>query len=132
LSLNTNTNLKLSITILRWIARCLGVFLFLFFIWFAIEIGAPDLNLMNNQEIKLFIANMLMLIGLVVVWRFEFIGSILLIGSYIFFSIVNYSFWIGPIFPTFLLIGLLHLICWIASTIILSKNNLFTLKMLLH
>ncbi|WP_438830175.1 DUF7670 domain-containing protein [Ancylomarina longa] len=124
--------MKLLITILRWIARCLGIFLFLFFIWFTLEIGAPDINLMSNQEIKLFIANMLMLLGLIVVWKFEFIGSIVLIGSYIFFSIVNYSFWIGPIFPTFLLIGLLHFICWLSSTIILCRKRYFNLEMLLH
>ena len=113
--------LKLTITIIRWIARFIGIFLFLFFVWFAMEIGTPDFDMMTLQEIKLFIANLMMLAGLIVVWKFEFIGSIILIGSYIFFSIVNFSFWIGPVFPNFLLIGILHLFCWLVSAI--SKND---------
>ncbi|WP_425436089.1 DUF7670 domain-containing protein [Labilibaculum manganireducens] len=108
--------MKLFVTILRWIARFLGIFLFLFFIWFAIQIGSPDLNLMSEQEIKLFSANIIMLMGLIVVWKFEFIGSLLLIWGYIFFAIANYSFWNGPVFPTFFFLGLLHLLCWALST----------------
>ena len=108
--------MKLFITILRWITRFLGIFLFLFFIWFAIQIGSPDLDLMSEQEIKLFLANVIMLTGLIVVWKFEFIGSLFLIWGYIFFAIANYSFWNGPIFPSFLFLGVLHLICWALTT----------------
>ncbi|MFA8437156.1 MAG: hypothetical protein ACEPOZ_21825 [Marinifilaceae bacterium] len=103
------------IRILRWVARIMGGLLFSFFVWFAFNIGGPDFDLMTNQEILLFGANMVMLIGLVLVWRLEFIGSIFLIGGFISFSIINNSFWIGPIFPMFLIIGLLHLGCWISS-----------------
>ncbi|MGQ1911409.1 DUF7670 domain-containing protein [Marinifilum sp. RC60d5] len=123
--------MKLTITIIRWIARFIGIFLFLFFVWFAMEIGTPDFDMMSLQEIKLFAANLLMLIGLIIVWKFEFIGSIILIGSYVFFSIVNFSFWIGPVFPNFLLIGILHLFCWITSTILSIRKSNFTINMLL-
>jgi len=119
--------LKLIITILRWIARFLGIFLFLFFIWFAIQIGSPDLTMMSEQEIKLFSANFIMLAGLVVVWKFEFIGSLLLILGYIFFAIANFSFWNGPVFPTFLFLGVLHLLCWGLSTFIKVKNSGFSI-----
>lgn len=95
------------------------------------EIGTPDFDMMSLQEIKLFAANLLMLIGLIIVWKFEFIGSIILIGSYVFFSIVNFSFWIGPVFPNFLLIGILHLFCWITSTILSIRKSNFTINMLL-
>lgn len=119
--------LKLTTLIIRWIARFLGIFLFLFFIWFAIQIGTPDFEVMTNQEIKLFFANMAMLLGLIVVWKYEFIGSIILISAYIYFSIVNYSFWIGPVFPTFLFIGIMHLICWTLDSIgDCEKRNLIS------
>ncbi|WP_421919372.1 DUF7670 domain-containing protein [Marinifilum sp.] len=120
--------MKLVINIIRWLARFLGIFLFLFFIWFTIEIGTPDLAIMSNQEVKLFIANLIMLIGLIVVWRFEFIGSLFLLGGYTFFSIANYSFWIGPIFPIFSLIGLLHIICWLNDVIKQSKTDKFSMQ----
>lgn len=100
------------IFIIRWIARIIGFFLLTFFIWFALRIGGPDFSIMNNQEFGLFISNMVMLIGLIITWRWEFIGSMLLIGGFISFSIINNAFWIGPLFPAFFLVGLLHLICW--------------------
>lgn len=115
--------MKLALTIIRWIARFLGIFLFLFFIWFAIQIGSPDFNLMSEQEVKLFSANVIMLLGLIAVWKFEFLGSLLLIGGYSFFAIANYAFWNGPIFPAFLLLGLLHLFCWASSLIILKERE---------
>jgi hypothetical protein len=118
--------LKLATTIIRWIARFIGVFLFLFFVWFSIEVGAPDVKLMSNQEIKLFIANIFMLIGLIIVWKFEFFGSITLIGAYIFFSIANYSFWIGPIFPIFFFLGILHLFCWFSTHILTGKKSILS------
>jgi hypothetical protein len=123
--------LKLIITILRWIARFLGIFLFLFFIWFAIQIGSPDLAMMSEQEIQLFSANVIMLLGLIAVWKFEFIGSLLLIWGYIFFAIANYSFWNGPIFPTFLFLGLLHLLCWGLSTFANLKSYKISLLIFL-
>jgi len=123
--------LKLLINIIRWVARFLGIFLFLFFVWFAIEIGSPDFDMMSNQEVKLFLGNFIMLIGLIVVWKYEFIGCVLLIGGYIFFSIVNYSFWIGPIFPIFMLIGILHLFCWFAEAFRIAKKFNFSVRMFL-
>ncbi|MBL4559765.1 MAG: hypothetical protein JKX79_02155 [Labilibaculum sp.] len=124
--------MKLTITILRWIARFLGIFLFLFFIWFAIQIGSPDLNMMSEQEIKLFSANVIMLMGLIAVWKFEFIGSLLLISGYLYFAITNYSFWNGPVFPTFLFLGLLHLLCWSLSSFTKVKNNKISLLIFLN
>ncbi|NOU58256.1 DUF7670 domain-containing protein [Marinifilum caeruleilacunae] len=123
--------MKLAVSIIRWVARFLGIFLFLFFLWFAIEIGAPDLDMMSNQEVKLFTANLLMLIGLIVVWKFEFIGSLFLLGGYIFFSIVNYSFWIGPVFPIFSLIGILHIFCWFSDVLRFSKTDKFSFRFFL-
>lgn len=115
--------MKLAVTIIRWIARFLGIFLFLFFIWFAIQIGSPDFDLMSEQEVRLFAANVIMLMGLIAVWKYEFLGSLLLIGGYSFFAVANYAFWNGPIFPTFLLLGLLHLFCWVISILILEKSK---------
>ncbi len=115
--------MKLAITIIRWIARFLGIFLFLFFIWFAIQIGSPDFNLMSEQEVRLFAANAIMLLGLIAVWKFEFLGSLLLVGGYLFFAIANYAFWNGPVFPTFLLLGLLHLFCWALSMLVIAKGK---------
>lgn len=119
--------MKLTITILRWIARFLGIFLFLFFIWFAIQIGSPDLEMMSYQEIQLFVANVIMLMGLIIVWKFEFIGAILLVFGYLFFAIANYSFWNGPVFPIFLFLGLLHLVSWALTVFSEIKNNKFSL-----
>ncbi len=105
--------LKLIISIIRWLARFLGVFLFLFFAWFAIEFGIDDPNLMSPQLVKLFYTHMAMMIALVVVWRFELLGGIILVVGYSYFSIINHTFWTNPIYPIFFFIGLLHLLSWV-------------------
>ncbi|WP_372751074.1 hypothetical protein [Labilibaculum sp.] len=86
---------------------------------------------MTIQEIKLFVANIIMLLGLIVVWRFEFIGSFFLIIGYIFFAISNYSFWNGPVFPTFLFLGILHLLCWSLSVFAQNTARKFSFLMFL-
>jgi len=117
--------LKFAVNIIRWITRITGSLLFLFFIWFAYEFGGPSFNCMSVQEFKLFIANIIMLIGLIIVWKFEFLGSITLISSYVFFSIVNNSFWIGPAFGTFIFIGIIHLLCW-GYTVLSNKDKSYS------
>ncbi|PCH70764.1 MAG: hypothetical protein COC06_03675 [Bacteroidales bacterium] len=87
---------------------------------------------MSEQEIKLFSANVIMLMGLIAVWKFEFIGSLLLISGYLYFAITNYSFWNGPVFPTFLFLGLLHLLCWSLSSFTKVKNNKISLLIFLN
>jgi len=103
---------KFIIAITRWLARFLGVFLFLFFAWFAIEFGVDNPNNLCPQMVKLFYAHMLMMITLVVVWRFEFFGGLILIITYIYFSFVNHTFWTNSIYPIFFFVGILHLLSW--------------------
>jgi len=104
--------LKLITSIIRWLARFLGVFLFLFFAWFAIEFGIDDPECMSPQLLKLFYTHMLMMFALLIVWRFELFGGIILIIAYSYFSFINHTFWTNPIYPIFFLIGLLHLFSW--------------------
>ncbi len=103
---------KLITSIIRWLARFLGVFLFLFFAWFAIEFGIDDPTSMNSQLVRLFYTHMLMMFALVVVWRFELLGGAILVIAYSYFSIINHTFWTNPIYPIFFFVGLLHLFSW--------------------
>ena len=102
----------LIISIIRWLARFLGVFLFLFFAWFSIEFGVDNPTHMNPQLVKLFYTHMLMMLALIVVWRFELFGGLILVIAYSYFSFVNHTFWTNPIYPIFFFIGLLHLLSW--------------------
>jgi len=104
---------KLIISITRWLARFLGVFLFLFFVWFSIEFGVDDPAHMSPQLVKLFYTHMLMMLALLIAWRFELLGGLILVIAYAYFSFVNHTFWTNPIYPIFFLIGLLHLVSWI-------------------
>jgi len=103
---------KLIPSIITWLARFLGVFLFLFFAWFAIEFGIDDPNKMSPQLIRLFYTHMIMMLALVIVWRFELLGGAILVIGYSYFSFVNHTFWTNPIYPIFFFIGILHLISW--------------------
>lgn len=103
---------KLIISIIRWLARFMGVFLFLFFAWFAIEFGIDDPSNMNPQLAKLFYTHMIMMFALVIAWRFELLGGLILVIGYSYFSLINHTFWTNLIYPIFFFIGLLHLISW--------------------
>ena len=103
---------KLIVLIIRWFARSLGVFLFLFFVWFAIEFGIDDPLEMSSHLLKLFSIHIFMMFTLIIVWRFELLGALILIISYSYFSIINDTFWTNSIYPIFFYIGVLHLLSW--------------------
>jgi len=104
--------LKLITSIIRWLARFLGVFLFLFFGWFAIEFGIDDPSNMSPQLVKLFYTHVIMMFALLLVWKLELLGGFILVGAYSYFSFINHTFWTNPIYPIFFFIGLLHLFSW--------------------
>jgi len=116
--------------ILLWTARTVGVLLFTFFIWFAFEIGMPVIDDLSNQEWILFISNIFMLAGIIIALRFRLIGSMLTLIFYIVFSVANHSFWVGQIFPFFLMSAILYFISWLFSNYTKLKSSQFNYKIL--
>jgi len=52
-----------------------------------------------------------MMVGLVVAWKWEGIGGVLILGGFAFLSIVNHRISINNVFGPWLLTGLIYLAC---------------------
>lgn len=105
----------------RWTARGLGLsLLFLVLLFFIGEgvIGGemPNLLTMSLTEDFLLLALIVSLLGILVAWRWEGIGGLLIVGSVLLFVSINAlasGYWrIGVLDPLFLLVGILFLWNW--------------------
>ncbi len=106
---------------LRWTARLLGLTMLLLVLAFFIGEGLaagimPDPRTMSLSEDALLLALGMTLVGIIVAWRWEAIGAILIIGSTLLFETVNAlasGYWrFGLLEPFFYLVGLLFLWHW--------------------
>jgi len=111
----------ISILTVRWIARVAGFFLLLIFLVIPTLVhGCRNLiPIFMDGSLKDFIFNytvLVMLFGLIVAWRNEGFGSILIVGGWVIIGVqmavfrgsLRYTF----IFASFLIPGFLHLFCW--------------------
>ena len=109
---------KQIVNVVRWVARALGVLLLVEVAAFAIGEGAPNPFSMSMPlpERLLTLAFLAMLIGLIAAWRWEGLGSLLILGAFALFLIVNHGIRLNalcnPVFGPWLVIGLLFLFCW--------------------
>jgi hypothetical protein len=105
--------MKPYLQIIRWIARILGSALILLFLIFAIGEGGPNLFRSVPRELVMHLSLIAMLIGILIAWRKELIGGIIIVAGFAIFWIINYTYshhlGIGPIFPIFPIVGILFL-----------------------
>ncbi len=107
---------KQIVTVARWTARIIGTLLLLpiaaFAAFAAFGQGDPNLRNIPLQGILLLVALPTSFIGLVVAWKWEGVGALLiLVGSVLFYIwLVQFPF-ILALLPM-LLTGLLYLLCW--------------------
>ena len=103
------------VAVLRWTARVIGIAIFLLIVLLIVLsqiFGGIDNPLnMSSREGPVFVAVLVIVLGFVVAWKWEALGSLLIVGGTAFLTIVNYG--IQPlVFGTLLLSGLLFLYCW--------------------
>ncbi len=105
---------KRAVTTARWAARTLSVLLLWLFVTMAIGEATPE----HLREMALGNALFTMLVGLIVAWKREGLGSLLILGGFAAFALVNARLNIlvpwplhNPFF-TFLIVGMLFLFCW--------------------
>lgn len=104
---------KRIITVVRWVARILGILLLGLVVILAIGEAKPE----HLREMVLGNALFTILVGLVIAWKWEGLGSLLILGGFTVFAIVNGSrtLTFHPLhnpFYAFLITGLLFLFCW--------------------
>ena len=78
-------NTKLLATIFRWIARVIGTMLVGLTLMLAIGEGVPNLFTQPFSVQLGFLALALVLIGILIAWRWEFIGGLLSLGGWVLF-----------------------------------------------
>ena len=109
-------NEKQIVYVVRWIARVVGVLVLCEVVAFAIGEGTASHLILHLREILLGCALWTMIAGAIVAWKREGLGSLLILGGFVSFILVNglhrANYIINPIFGPFLIAGLLFLFCW--------------------
>jgi hypothetical protein len=108
------------VTVVGWTARAVGVALLGLFVAFAIGEGGPNPLHVSLRENLLGIGILTMIIGQLAAWKWEGIGGLLILGSLVFFTIVNERVVFNVVTVPWLATGLLYLLCWWRTPTVVS------------
>lgn len=112
-----NCRMAYLVTAARWTARLLGIVILLLIATLAICEGLHPARMFESLGVAtLTVALLTMLVGQVVAWKWEGIGGGLIVGSFVFFSVVNHGVSINIVFGPWLLTGVVYVLCWWSST----------------
>lgn len=103
------------IAVVRWTARTIGIALLGLIAAFAIGEGGPNPLTVSLRENLIGVALLTMIVGQIVAWKWEGMGSLLILGGFALFAIVNHGVRLNSSFVVYvpwLVTGLLYLICW--------------------
>lgn len=99
------------VSVTRWTARVLGTLLFGLILVFLIGEGMPPIDFSVTGAMS--IAFVIAWLGLAVLWRWEGIGGLMVVGGMVAFYALNFAdsgkFPSGWVFPLFCLPGILTL-----------------------
>jgi hypothetical protein len=103
----------------RWAARLVASFLLGLMLLLLLGEGPPPVWRLPPNVQLLFAAQVVTLVGLVVLWFWELPGGLLTLGGIIAFYAINYlesgRFPSGWVFPLFYVPGILAVISWMLS-----------------
>ena len=104
-------------SVIRWTARIMGLLIIGFVLVLAIGEGRElDVTALNGTEVTMFLAWLIALIGMAVLWKWEGVGGLLTLSGMVAFYGLNFAasgrFPGGPVFPLCFVPGVLALICW--------------------
>jgi hypothetical protein len=100
------------IVVVRWTPRILGSMLLILIAAFAIGEGIPGPIKESLHEQVLTIGVQAMIFGQIVAWKWEGIGSLIILGGFALFAIVNHGVPLNIVYAPWLITGLLYLACW--------------------
>lgn len=103
------------VVISRWTARTIGIPLFGLLVVLTLGEGVPN-PLTASLRDNLFGAVVLtMLFGLILAWKWEGVGGLLILGGLVLFATANEPFLLNIVFTPWLVTGLLYLVCWVGK-----------------
>jgi hypothetical protein len=101
------------IAVLRCTARAMGIALLGLIAAIAIGEGTPNPLEFSLRENLPIIALLTMIIGQIVAWKWEGLGSLLILGGFVLFAILSHGVPLNNfVFGPWLMTGLLYLVCW--------------------
>ncbi len=104
------------INILRWTARIIGLLVLISLLAFTLIAGLPRMANMDWASFVHFLSFLVMVSGLFLAWKWEGLGSVVILGGFGAFFVLNWTLWgspaLGWVFALFPVVGLLHLYCW--------------------
>jgi hypothetical protein len=104
-----------ALTVIRWTARGIGTALLALIATFAIGEGGPNPLQVSLRENLLGAALLTMIVGQLVAWKWEGIGSLSILGGLALFVIVNRGVRLNQslvVFAPWLVTGLFYGLCW--------------------
>jgi hypothetical protein len=100
------------LTATRWTTRLVSTAILALIAAIAIGEGVHPARLFETLPVALLTVAMLtMVVGLVVAWKWERIGGVLILGGLAFFAIVNHGIQLNLVFGPMLAVGLIYLGC---------------------
>jgi len=98
--------------VVRWIALILGTLLVLLFLAFCIGEGLPNFFSLTASEKLQFICIACMAVGLLLCWKWELPGGLLVVASFAVLIAVSPTHLKVWLFWMLAFIGAVHLLCW--------------------
>lgn len=124
----SNNKTKKTISIIRWITRIIGILIALLFCVFFI--GETDFSkpfsLPFNEVILILFIPVTLIIGIIIAWKREILGGIIIAASVLLFNITAYiaeGFSFEMDFGIFAFVGLLYIICGVADRRIADNDG---------
>jgi len=101
------------IKVMRWTARIISLLFVLLTLFFFIAEGIySDHSKTASTPIVSLVLGALLIIGLCLAWKWEFLGALISLVGFIGISIVNPNALMKPLWYVFLLTAILFLRCW--------------------
>ncbi len=100
------------VVVSRWTARSVSIPLFGLVAVFVFGDGVPNPLTASLQETLLSIVVVMMFVGLVLVWKWEEVGGLLMFGGLPLFAASTQGFLLNIVLIPWLVAGLLYLVCW--------------------
>ncbi len=98
-----------------WTARTIGIPLFGLLLVLTLGDGLPNPLAASLRENLFATVVLTMLFGLILAWRWEGVGSLLILGGLVLFATADHGILLNIVFTPWLVMGLLYLVCWVGK-----------------
>ena len=97
----------------RWSARTLSIPLFVLLVLLTLGDGVPNVLVASSRERLFAFLTLVMLFGVVLAWKWEGMGSLLILGGLVLFVAADEAYLLRIVFVSWVVTGLLYVVCWV-------------------